>query len=375
MTPPTATPAQILAFRLAAQGVAGRTDDPASALDTWAVEDSPPGAALTAAVARSTAEVAPGWLMDAIADRRAIALYNPRTATSILPADDAATFATACLPHDDDGYRAILGSAVPDQKSDFAEPVKLAVDAISNALDGRTLSRDDLHEALRDRLPAALLPWCDGCQSHHARRGLLVMASLRGRLCISGRAGRQPEFARTDQWASWSSPAPATAQRQLVERYLERFGPSTAAQFGAWSGLSNAHAQQLWATAEGSMTTIDASGEAAWLLTRDVDTLADPRATDGVRLIGPGDPLLQARDRAVLLDDPAAAKRVWSAIPTTGVVLADGAAVGTWKAKKTGKRLAITATKLGRQKPDLQAEADRLARARGGADGATVTWD
>ena len=77
-----------------------------------------------------------------------------------------------------------MDSALPEHSEAFAEPVALAVDAISDALDGVTLSRDDLHGELRQRLPGELLPWCAGCESHHARRGLLVMAGLHGRLCV-----------------------------------------------------------------------------------------------------------------------------------------------------------------------------------------------
>ena len=159
----------VLAVRVAAQGLARRSgDDP---LRLWAIQDSPPGAAVAAVLARAE---------DASALDDAIALYNPRTATAILPRTEAAAFGTALLPEGDDELKAMLGTAIPGREDGFEEPVELAVAAISDALDGVTLSRDDLHEALRHRLPKELLPWCEGCQSHHARRGLLVMASLRG---------------------------------------------------------------------------------------------------------------------------------------------------------------------------------------------------
>ncbi len=117
------------------------------------------------------------------------------------------------------------------------------MEAISDALDGRALSRDDLHEELRQRLPKALLPWCEGCESHHARRGLLIMAGLHGRLCISGRVGRQPEFARTDQLIGWDAPARDAAGAELVTRYRHLYGPSSATDFAEWSGLARPHAR------------------------------------------------------------------------------------------------------------------------------------
>src|SRR3954452_10198255 len=128
-------------------GVAG---DPIDVLRSWAVQDSPAGAAVAALVARTDMEV--GWLERAIyEDRTVVALYNPRTATAVVPADEAAAFASGFLPGDDAGLKAIVDSAVPERDEDFAEPVALAVVAVADALDGVTLSRDDLHQALRRR--------------------------------------------------------------------------------------------------------------------------------------------------------------------------------------------------------------------------------
>jgi hypothetical protein len=304
-------------------------------LRSWAVQDSPPGAAVAALVARGEVQV--GWLDRAICEERTVvALYNPRTATAIVPADEAAAFGTAFLPDDDAGLKAIVDTAVPGRDEGFAEPVALAVDAIGDALDGVTLSRDDLHEALRQRLPEELLPWCKGCESHHARRGLLVMAGLHGKLCIAGRAGRQPAFTRTDQLVGWEPPEDARAE--LVKRYHRQYGPSSAAHFAEWAGIGKAHARAMWSE----------SGEPGERL-------------DGLRVIAPGDPLLLGRDREALIPDPAWRKKVWSSIPNTGVILDGGEPVALWKARKQGKRLEVTLTG-----DDVPREAfDRLAAHRG----------
>jgi len=307
------------------------------------VQDSPPGSAAAALVAR-TEELPAGWLEDALYERRTVvALYNARTATAIVAADEAAAFGTAFLPTDDAGLKAMIGSAVPDRDEGFAEPVELAVDAISDALDGVTLSRDALHEQLRRRLPKELLPWCEGCQSHHARRGLLVMAGLHGRLCIAGRAGRQPVFGRTDQLVGWDPPS-AGAGAELVRRYLRGYGPSSPAHFAEWAGIGKARARELW---------VD-----------DWTPPADPPEAEGVRLLATGDPLLLSRDREIVVPDPAMRKKVWMAAGGAGVVLVDGRAAATWRSRKQGKRLEVTVEgKVPRRA--LQAEAERLAPHRG----------
>ena len=367
--------ARVLAFRLAGHGLADPGGDPRAALGGWAVQDSPPGAAETALLARAGA-LEPGWLDRALhADRSAVALYNARTATAVLPAGDAAAYGTALIPHDDRGLKAIVGPALPGRAEGFAEPVALAVDAVSDALDGVTLSRDDLHEALRRRLPADLLPWCPGCESHHARRNLLVMASLHGRLCLAGRAGRQPAFARTDQWIGWDAPPREAARAELARRYLASYGPSTPGQLAQWAGLAPQHARALWALVAGELAEVAVDGaDRAWLLERDLPRLADPPPARGVRLVGPGDPLLLGRDRERLLGDPALRKRLWKALPTTGLVLADGKPVALWSARKQGRRLAVTVDAFApAPREAIAAAAERLAPLRGCA-GAAVSF-
>ena len=316
-------------------------------LRSWAVQDSPPGAATTALLARCP-ELPVGWLDRAVyEDRTVVSLYNARTATAVVPADEVAAFGTALKPYDDPGLKAIVANAVPEQDEGYAEPVALAVDAISDALDGVTLSRDDLHEQLRQRLPGALLPWCEGCQSHHARRGMLVMAALDGRLCIAARAGRQPAFARTDQLVGWTAPDHDTAGAELVRRYRHGYGPSTPTQFAEWAGIGKAHARDLWALG---------SEEAA----------SEPITASGVRLLGPGDPLLLGRDREALIADPAIRKRLWANLGFAGLVLSDGEPVALWRGRKQGKRLEITVDAFGPlDRNAFRLEAERLAPHRG----------
>jgi hypothetical protein len=258
-----------------------------------------------------------------------------------VPADEVAAYATALLPVDEA----------------FAEPAELTTAAISDALDGRTLSRDDLHQALRDRLPIELLPWCPGCKSHHVRRGALVLAGLRGRLCIAGRAGRQPAFARTDQWIDWQPPAREQAGAELVRRYREGYGASNARHFAQWAGLAPEHANEWWA-----------------LVPADDHAPAEPPRPPGVRLLMSGDPLLLGRDREALIPDDDLRARVFTAISSPGVVLADGGIAALWRARKQGSTLAVTAEQLEPlDQAAVRAQADRLAPHRG-CTSASVSW-
>ncbi|MDQ8044103.1 MAG: winged helix DNA-binding domain-containing protein [Solirubrobacteraceae bacterium] len=352
----TLTADDAVARRVAAQGLADPVDDPCTVLRAWTVQDSPPGAALGALLAR-TVDLPVGWLDSALEERAVVAMYNARTATALLPSGDVAAFATALLPSGDDdaALKAILGQALPDHDGGYEEPVGLAVDAISSILDGRVLSRDDLHEELRGALPASMLPWCEGCRSHHARRGLLVLAGLHGRLCLAGKAGRQPRFARTDQWIGGWSP-PSAAGTALVRRFLHAYGPATRQHFQAWSGLGTAHARALWDGLGEEVVPASLDGAAVTMLAVDGTEpgdgagsveLGDRTDAGGIRLLAPGDPLLLGRDRETLIADAAVRTRLFGAIPTTGLVLSGGRPVATWKAKKGGKRLDATVDAFG----------------------------
>jgi hypothetical protein len=320
----------VLARRIAAQGLASRSATTLEVLRSWTVQDSPPGAAATAIAARATSVT----LDEALENRDAVALYNRRTATAILPSDEAAAFATALIAPDED------------------EEARIAVDSISDALDGRTLSRDLLHEELRSRLPKEMLPWCDGCQSHHAQRWVLVTAGLHGRLCIAGRARRQPAFARTDQLIAWAAPPWEEAGAELVRRFRIAYGRSTPADFAAWAGIEGPHARALWE-----------------LVPEEEERERRPRRAKGVRLLAAGDPLLLARDRDVLVPDQELRGRVFRPTGSPGVVLRDGELAGLWRARKKGKRLEVEVEELAAL--DLEAvrsEAERIAPLRGCTD-------
>ena len=71
---------QVLAFRLATQGLNERDRTVTQVAASFALQDSPPGAALIALNARSDEA---GRLEHALADRELVALPNPRTAVAI----------------------------------------------------------------------------------------------------------------------------------------------------------------------------------------------------------------------------------------------------------------------------------------------------
>jgi hypothetical protein len=345
---------QVLAYRVAAQGLAARDLSLTEVAASFGLQDSPPGAALTALNARSSQA---GSLESALERRELVALPNPRTAVAILPAADVATYLAALQPPDERALEAVLLRAAP---GDFETARERAVVAIGEALDGRVLSRDALHEELRGRLPEDLLPWCPRCRSHHARRGLLTVAALAGRLCFAGREGRQPAFARTDHWIALEPVDPQAARAEFVRRYLHHLGPSKHSDLAAWAGIAPSHARALMEAVADELIEV----EGGYLLAADRGAFEDPAAAHGVRLLGPGDPLLGARDRQHVIVDKPTRQRLWRPLGSPGLVLHDGRPAGLWRARTQGRRLTLETEWFGAP-VDVREEGARLAVLRG----------
>lgn len=104
--------------------------------------------------------------------------------------------------------------------------------------------------------------------------------------------------------------------------------------------------------------------------------MTSPPPSHGLRLLPPGDPYTQARDRETLIDKKHH-REVWKTVGAPGTVLADGELAGIWRPRKTNSSLALTITTFRPLKPalrkQLQAEAEQLAQLRGAKTVQVVT--
>ncbi|MFD1052646.1 DNA glycosylase AlkZ-like family protein, partial [Kibdelosporangium lantanae] len=89
---------------------------------------------------------------------------------------------------------------------------------------------------------------------------------------------------------------------------------------------------------------------------------------EGVRLLPPGDPYTQMRDRETIVEKKYQ-REVWKNVGQPGVVLAHGRITGTWRPRRNGKRLTMTIrtfdTLASRDRKPLEAEAEAVASLRG----------
>ena len=290
-----------------------------------------------------------------------------RGAIHALAPKDLGIYGRALIARDDAELAAQLGQQVQRLAAEkrFAPTAALAevADATKAALArGGALDKNELHAELRERVSDALMPWCRSCGSHHVAPMLWRFAAVE--------AGVRLDSARRYRMAK---PGRLPKASEAVRRFLSFYGPATPADFAAWAGLAKTHARRLWDEVADGLVEVRVGKSRGWLAAGDLEALESPPAAEGMRLIPPGDPYLQKPNRPLLAPDADLRKRLFRPVASPGAVLKDGRLAGLWRARAKGKKTEISIEKLGRvARPDLEAEAERIAHLRG-ADGAVLS--
>jgi hypothetical protein len=141
---------------------------------------------------------------------------------------------------------------------------------------------------------------------------------------------RADMFGTADTWITRIEIDPASAQQQLVRRYLSGFGPSTRNEIAEWSGLSTGAIDSALASIE-TRHYLTEDGKDLFDLPR--APLPDPATTAPVRFIHVWDAMLlvHARRTGILLEEHR--KLIFNtktpqSVPT---FLVDGTVAGTWR--------------------------------------------
>ena len=216
-------------------------------------------------------------------------------------------------------------------------------DAVRDALDGRTLTREELIEAVT--VIPGLEHIGDGLRSGWGT--LLKPVAWQGHLCFGPQSGTRVTFMRPDQASRrWAGvPEPDVAGPIAVAAYIRAYGPATVAGFRNWlsRGLVPAKRVQAWFAESGhELAPVDVGGEPAFILSEDLDEMVATQPSRTVRLLG-------GFDQWVLgpgTDDPhviASARRTavskqsgWIA----PIVVVGGVVSGTWELDGDSVRVA-----------------------------------
>jgi hypothetical protein len=314
-------------------------------------------AELAVRVRRATSEF--GDVDAAMADGRLIKTWAMRGTLHLLTTDSAAALLS------------LISGARPWERPAWdryfnmnAERWQAFRDAVGDALDGATLTRDELIEAIVSR------PGLD-----HVGEGLrsswgtmLKPLAWQGELCFGPNRGSRVTFRRpadaSPRWAGLLSPEEAAPA--VVATYFGTYGPATFEAFNHWIGggwLRKRELRRMVGDHAGGLAEVDVDGDRAYVPAEHVDSLAAARPTRSVRLLpgfdawilgpGSGDPHVVPQRRRAAVSRQAG----W----ISPVVVAGGVVAGTWQLD--GDRVAISWFGETGRPPQraLGGEVDRLA--------------
>jgi Winged helix DNA-binding domain len=357
---------QVLAFRLARSGLAGPGARRLAEAAACPASDFARDAALLALAARAEAVSREAYDRAVDAGELVVA-HVVRGAIHALAPADLALYGRALIAREDGELAAQLGQQVQRlaaekgfRPSEALEEVATATkDALGN---GRTLDKNELHEELRQRVSADLMPWCRSCGSHHVAPMLWRYATVKAGVRLD-----------SERRYTMAKPGRTPSASEAVRRFLGFYGPAKPGDFADWAGLAKPHAERLWDEAAGDLAEVGVGKGKGWLMSEDMGALESPPAAEGVRLLPPGDPYLQKPNRPLLTPDPELRRRLFRPVASPGAVLREGRLTGLWRAKAKGRKAEVTVEKLGRlRRSDLEEQAQRVAQLRGASEAALV---
>ena len=286
----------------------------------------------------------------------------------VVPRADARVFTAALVPEDEAGLKSLVGSAsakeVIDEGYEVGEALSLVAAAAREGLGDGPLDRDAFHQAMRERLPDGLLPWCRGCQSHHVRPGFW-------------RALGPLEVTVMPEKATWALADPPSmsldeARAELVRRFLRVFGPATHSQLASWAQTAAVACEKaLRGSARGAGGGFGRgpAGVRARLRTWTGSSLRRPRQASACSAATT--PTSRSPTAKSLVPDAALRKQLFPPVGRPGVVLADGVLTGLWRGHKKGDVLEVSVEWLG-EPVDIAEEAAAIAAFRGCSEARVV---
>jgi hypothetical protein len=251
--------------------------------------------------------------------RELVKTWTLRGTLHIHPADELSLWTAA--------RRAVVGPA--DYEADELENVEEVAAAIGEALRGRTLTREELADAVVERVgPGPREKLASGWGFY------LGGAADAGELVFGPPQGAKVTFAHVEDWLgpqrAWK---PQDALREVARRYAEAYGPVTHREFRQW--FTSRH------------LTRDVARELFDGL--DLPEPPSPGPVSSVRLLPEYDVYVMGfRERDQLVPPEVRAqvaahgKGRYEGPAGTPFLVVDGVCAGIWRRKKTAKRVELT---------------------------------
>ncbi|MFI1225032.1 MULTISPECIES: DNA glycosylase AlkZ-like family protein [unclassified Streptomyces] len=340
---------QVLRYRVAAQGFDRAS--PAPEVLALGVQDTPNGSARVALAARG----ASGDPLERV--------WSFRGAPHLHRRADLAALAEALWPLDDADATARIDTAVIKGGAHLGlAAFRVTAEAFRGTVTA-PLGKGEVSTAVSAAVPESLTYWCVPCEARHISGLLFQQAGLFGSVRVGidrGKTVLAPLASR------FPVPATASGTEGLVRAYLRFLGPATRAEVAAFLGTRPTAIRPVWPD---GLAEVAVDGRTAWLPESEVEALRGAPRARAVRLLPPGDPFLQARDRSLLLPARTRQKELWRSVGGPGAVLAGSEIVGTWRGRAAGRRAEVSVTGFtalsAAVRKGLEAEAQTVAVARG----------
>lgn len=306
-------------------------------------------------------------------------VWTLRGAPHLYRRSDLARVAVATAPFSEaDAAKRVLAAARPLREAGI--PVLDALTIVARHL--REIARDPVPKGEASTALSAMVgdPYlrdCPGCGTRHLFELPFRLAAFQAGLELCPDTA-PPVLRRVPglEPAMFGHRAGDAAPRfDVVRGYLRFYGPASPAQVTAFLEAPVREVRAAWPRDTIPVTVQDHDGDGVEILAEDEAAVGRARragAPSGVRLLGPGDPFLGARDRELLVPDAHDRRDLWRPVGRPGAVLADGELVGSWRSEVSGGHLAVTVRPWGAWRASLRhlvgEQAALLAEHRGVAD-------
>ncbi|RBY76417.1 winged helix DNA-binding domain-containing protein [Geodermatophilus sp. TF02-6] len=353
----TLTRRQVLDLRVHAQQLdraAGPLAD--TAVLDLGVQDTGPDGGLWALAVR-------GVDVAALDGGELVTVWTVRGAPHLYRRADLPAVAAATAPFSDaDAGKRIFDASKPLRAAGIGNLE--ALDAVAAALREvvtTPMVKGAVSGRLAELMPPPYLRHCRPCAATHLYEMPFRLAALRAGLELE--PGTSPPVLRPVPGLAPTEGVPP--RLDVVRGHLRLLGPATPQQVAGYLDAPVAEVRARWPE---DTVEVAVDGERRWLLAEDADRLGDVPAAAGVRLLGPFDLFLQARDRELLVPRRERAKELWPVLGRPGAVLADGEVAGSWRPRASGRSLSVV-VRLWREpaaalRTAVTAEAERLAAFR-----------
>lgn len=328
---------------------------------TCGLQNSPPGAWETAAFCRLKDCTLPQLQQALYQEKELLQAWSIRGVPLIFPTADSDVFLSALIAQDGEEpwiYTKGIGLALDHLGMSFAELLPL-VESTAEYLEDHTIkSKEELDRVLAQLITEQLpdqkqslwnAPSMYGAPDRQTVGGaavsfLLRPCSFKGLVVFGEREGISPTFTSPLRWLGHKLVLSAQGAAELARRFLHAYGPATPRAFADWLGSTPAQAKRLWRQIEEELEPVTAAGKKAFILQSDRESFRCADTEEALLLLGPHDPYLDIRDRAILLEDTAAQRQVWRTVGNPGVVLKGGKIIGIWKTRIQREKLSVTTT-------------------------------